>query len=63
MERLEQLHFPKLSTIRKYIELFAHDGILAECKAKATKFFVTYGAAFLEPPQKDACCMYSIFKG
>ena len=53
MERLEQLHFPKLSTIRKYIELFAHDGILAECKAKATKFFVTYGAAFLEPPQKD----------
>ena len=53
MERLEQLHFPKLSTIRKYIELFAHDGILAECNAKATKFFVTYGAAFLEPPQKD----------
>ena len=53
MERLDQLYFPKLSTIRKYIELFAHDGILAECKAKATKFFVTYGAAFLEPPQKD----------
>ncbi|HIX56517.1 MAG TPA: transposase [Candidatus Anaerobiospirillum pullistercoris] len=57
MERLEQLHFPKLSTIRKYIELLAHDGILAECKAKATKFFVTYGAAFFRASAKR-CLLY-----
>ena len=43
IEQTVKSNLPKISTIRKYLEIFSADGVLSRCKSMATACFIADG--------------------
>ena len=57
IEQTVKSNLPKISTIRKYLEIFSADGVLSRCKSMATACFIADSvniakARRLPPPQR-----------
>ena len=53
IEQTVKSKLPKISTIRKYLEIFSTDGVLSNCKSIATACFIADSVNLISLQQED----------